>query len=400
MSAITPPAAVEPAAGASGRTVVILGWVSFCGGLSQDMILPILPAFLAGALGLSKASIGLIEGTLNAVVSLLKLLSGVIADRTQRRKALVLTGYALSAAARPALALAGTGGAALGLRALDGAGKGLKDAPRDALIAGAARAGRTGWAFGLHRLLDTAGSVVGPLATAGLLLALGTGDGALRLIFLLAGLPALLAVLLVLLVRERVAGRLAGPWPSLTSLRGDFAVFLGIVLIFALGNSSDAFLLLRAQDLGVSLLALPVVYALFNLCYAGLALPAGALSDRLGRRGVLLLAWAIYGLTYLGFAAATAAWQAWALYALYGLYYAAGEGTAKALVADVVEPDRRGTAYGLYNAAVGLMALPASLLAGWLWDAYGAGAPFAAGAGLALAAAALLATLRPGDAGA
>jgi MFS family permease len=402
------PADRRALAGLRGN-VLVLGWVSFFGGLSQDMILPILPLFLANALGLPKTTIGLIEGAVSTTVSALKILAGYLSDRWQRRKPLVFTGYALSAVARPGLALLGSGGTAgaagaFGLRFLDGVGKGVKDAPRDALIAGSSDAKKFGLSFGYHRMLDTFGSVAGPGATF-LILAyldrrgfsgLGGGDlGRYRLVFLLAGIPA--AATLVLIARsviERHGDVAAAPRLSLRIMDRPFALFLGIMLLFTLGNSSDAFLLLRAQNIGVAVVAIPLVYALFNLSYGVLALPAGILSDRIGRRLVLLGGWGIYALSYLGFAVAGAPWQVWFLYVLYGLYYAGTEGVAKALVADVVGGEHRGTAYGLYNAAIGVMALPASVIAGLLWDHVSPAAPFYFGAATAAGAMILLAIWR------
>lgn len=385
------------------RNVFALGWVSFFGGLSQDMILPILPLFLASALGLSKEFIGLIEGIVTTTVSILKILAGYASDRAGSRKGLVLLGYLLSALSRPVLAIAGGGGAVLGLRFVDGVGKGVKDAPRDALIAGSSDLRKLGLSFGYHRMLDTFGSVAGPLITFGVLALFASSptDQTYRLIFLLAGAPALVAVLIVgFFVHERRAAGGSRPGLSLAALHGPFAVFLGIMLLFTLGNSSDAFLILRAQNVGVAVIAIPLVYALFNLFYAALSLPAGGISDRIGRRKVIAFGWLVYALVYLGFGLADASWMIWPLYALYGLYYATTEGVAKAMVADLVEPARRGTAYGLYNAAIGVMALPASLIAGLLWDRVSPSAPFLFGAGAAGLALVLLVALRPDQTGA
>jgi len=380
------------------RNVFALGWVSFFGGLSQDMILPVLPLFLASTLGLSKEFIGLIEGIVSTTVSALKILAGYASDRAGSRKGLVLLGYLLSAVSRPVLALVGSGSGALGLRFADGVGKGVKDAPRDALIAGSSQLGKMGLSFGYHRMLDTFGSVAGPLVTFGLLalLTIGSPGQAYRLIFLLAGIPAFVAVLIVAaFVRERAAPGERRPGLSLSALRGQFAVFLAIMLIFTLGNSSDAFLILRAQNVGVAVMAIPLVYALFNLFYAALSLPAGHLSDRIGRRKVIVAGWLVYAVVYLGFGLADSAWQIWPLYALYGLYYATTEGVAKAMVADLVEPAQRGTAYGLFNASIGVMALPASVVAGLLWDRVSPAAPFIFGSAIAGLAVILLLALRP-----
>lgn len=217
-----------------------------------------------------------------------------------------------------------------------------------------------------------------------------------RWIFLVAGVPALVAVLIVAaFVRERAAPGERRPGLSLSALRGQFAIFLAIMLIFTLGNSSDAFLILRAQNVGVAVMAIPLVYALFNLFYAALSLPAGGLSDRIGRRKVIVAGWLVYAVVYLGFGLADSAWQIWPLYAFYGLYYTTTEGVAKAMVADLVEPVQRGTAYGLFNAAIGVMALPASVIAGFLWNRVSPSAPFIFGSAMAALAVILLVAFRP-----
>jgi MFS family permease len=374
------------------RNVVVLGWVAFFGGLAQDMIQPVLPVFYTRVLGLSTEFIGLIEGMLTTIVSIMKIGAGWLADALGVRKPIVFAGYACSAVARFSLGWASSGAAALGLRATDGIGKGLKDAPRDALVAASAGTRKLGIAFGIQRTLDTLGSVAGPLITYGLLrLWTGGGSGAsaappdveamaFQKVFWIAGVIATVPLLLIgLAVRERRVA-VAKTRFSLAILRGPFAGFLAVMLLFTLGNSSDAFLLLRTQDLGVPIALVPVVYALFNLISAAAAIPAGSLSDRVGRRRVIASGWVVYALVYLGFGLANRAWMAWGLYAAYGLYYALTEGAAKAMVAELVPDDRRGMAFGLYNASVGIMALPASVIAGALWQHVSPAAPFLFGA--------------------
>lgn len=391
-----PPPASPADEQAYERNVVALGWVAFFGGLAQDMIQPVLPLFYTSVLGLTAEFIGLIEGSLTTVVSLVKVGAGWLADALGVRKPIVFVGYALSAVGRFALGWAGTGAAALGLRTVDGVGKGLKDAPRDALVAASAGTRKLGFAFGVQRTLDTLGSVAGPLITYGLL-RLWTDHGtsaaaaahnafAFRKVFWTAGVIAAVPLLIIgLVVRERRVA-VAKTRLSLAVLRGPFAWFLAVMLLFTLGNSSDAFLILRAQQLGVPAAIIPIVYALFNLASAAAAIPAGRLSDRVGRRRVIAVGWTVYALVYLGFGLARAPGAVWGLYAAYGLYYALTEGAAKALVAEVVPDHSRGVAYGLYNAAVGVMALPASLIAGALWTRVSPAAPFLFGAGAAAAA--------------
>jgi MFS family permease len=368
------------------RNVVALGWVAFFGGLAQDMIQPILPIFYTSVLGLNKEFIGLIEGALVTVVSLMKIAAGYVSDALGKRRALVFVGYALSAVGRFCLGFAYSGFAAFALRVGDGVGKGLKDAPRDALVAGSAGGRKLGYAFGVQRTLDTLGSVVGPLLAFWLLSVWLEHANRYREVFLVAGvIAAIPLVIIVLFVRERRVA-VAKQRLSLAVFKGPFAGLLVVMLVFTLGNSSDAFLILRAQDVGVAPVLIPIVYAVFNLVSAVAAIPAGHLADRFGRRKMIGAGWIVYALTYLGFALASAPWMIWPLYACYGLFYALTEGSSKALVAELVPDAKRGLAYGLYNAAVGVMALPASVIAGILWTRVSPAAPFAFGAAVTILA--------------
>jgi len=366
-----------------GRNVVALGWVAFFGGLAQDMMQPILPIFYTTVLGLDKEFIGLIEGSLMTIVSLMKIGAGYLSDILGMRKAIVFVGYALSALGRFGFGFANSGTTVFGLRLTDGVGKGLKDAPRDALVAGSAGAHKLGFAFGVQRTLDTLGSVAGPLIVFALLNLWVNNPNKYQQIFWMAGLIAAIPLVIIgLFVHERRAP-ISKQRISLAAVKGPFAGFLAVMLLFTLGNSSDAFLILRAQDAGVATVMIPIVYALFNLVSALAAIPAGKLADRIGRRRVITYGWGVYAITYLGFALAPSAWMIWALYAFYGLFYALTEGAGKALVAELVPDAQRGGAYGLYNASIGVMALPASLIAGWLWTQVSSAAPFAFGAAMA-----------------
>jgi len=372
--------------GMLGRNVVTLGWVAFFGGLAQDMIQPILPVFYTRVLGLSTEFVGFIEGTLTTVVSVMKVGAGYASDRLRARKPVVFVGYALSAAGRFALGFAATGAGTFACRLTDGLGKGIKDAPRDALVAGSARRGRLGRAFGLQRALDTLGSVAGPLITWILLSAWVGQPSAYRRVFWIAGLIATVPLgLIALRVRERPAAGPARP-PARFRLTAPFGWFLALSALFALGNSSDAFLVLRATNLGLPVALVPVVVALMNLTSAAAATPFGALADRIGRRRMLAAGWVVYALVYLGFGFAGTAVAVWWLYGLYGLFYALTEGSAKALVAELVPEEARGRAYGAYNASLGVLALPASLLAGILWNRVSPAAPFYFGGAVALVA--------------
>lgn len=369
-----------------GRNVVALGWVAFFGGMAQDMIQPLLPTFYTSVLGLNKEFIGLIEGSLTTIVSLMKIGAGYLSDVLGVRKAIVFVGYAFSAVARFLLGFALSGLAVFGLRLTDGVGKGLKDAPRDALVAGSAGNRKLGFAFGIQRMLDTLGSVAGPLISYGLLRLWADHPHKYQEIFFVAGAIAAIPLVIIgywVTERKLPVNKLK---ISLAAFRGPFAAFLVVMLLFTLGNSSDAFLILRAEDIGVSAASIPLVIALFNLVSALSAVPVGRLSDRIGRRRAIIIGWGIYALAYLGFALARSAWSVWVLYAFYGLYYAFTEGSAKAMVAELVPEANRGSAYGLYNASIGIMALPASLLAGVLWNRVSPSAPFLFGAVIALLA--------------
>lgn len=382
----------------ASSNVVAMGVVSFLTDISSEMTLTLLPLFLSDVLGVQVWAIGLIESVAEFTATTLKFVSGWISDRLGRRKALTLLGYGLSALAKPFLYVATTWEAVLAIRFSDRLGKGIRTAPRDALVADSAAPTRQGRAFGLHRALDTAGAVWGT-GIAAIIVFLSQQETELlnrstyQRLVLAAIAPALLAlVVLILLVRER---RPRGPGRSLLlSLSGydrRFYFFLAAVVLFTLGNSSDAFIVLRASSLHMTAVQIATMVFSFNVLYGLLAMPLGALSDRVGRRRVIFLGWAAYALIYLGFGLSRAAWQVALLYVLYGVYYAAFEGTSRALVADVVpDSDRRGTAYGLYQVAIGGTALLASTIAGILWQVLSPAAPFYFGAIMVLVASLLL----------
>ncbi len=385
------------------RNVFFLGMVSFFNDISSEMTLTLLPLFLANVLGVPTSVIGLIEGLAEATASLLKVASGWFSDRIKARKGLALAGYTLSAFSKPFLAIAGNWPAVLVIRWLDRVGKGIRTSPRDALLADSASSEGRGKAFGWHRAADTSGAVIG-LAGAAVVVAL-TQRGKFLLtqstyrdIVLIGMIPGFLAVaILFFLVRERKPG--AHPSRESTEKRrpaefpATFYLFLGVIVIFTLGNSSDAFLVLRAQNVGMSALGISLMLVGFNIFYALISMPSGSLSDRWGRRLVILLGWGVYATTYLGFAIARSVVVLVAFYFLYGIYYGVTEGTARALVADLVPSEGRATAYGLYHAAVGLSAFPASFIAGVLWDKISPAAPFYLGAILAGVAALAFALL-------
>ncbi len=376
---------------AKNRNPFFIGLLSFFGGISQDIFLPVLPLYLANVLGLNKSFIGLTEGMVTSSASIFKIISGFLSDRWGKRKPIIFLGYFLSFVSRPLRALAASGAGVLGLRFIDGVGKGIKDSPKDALIADSTLVATRGKEFGVVRALDTLGSVAGPLFLFALLYFLQNNALKYHYIFLLSAVPLLATLgIITFLVKETKSPTAEKTLNEGFHLSKEFYLFLGVVVVFSLGNSSDTFLILRAQNVGVGLLAIPLVYAVFNFFYAGASIPLGSLSDRVGREKVIVMGWLAYALAYFGFGLANKSYQIWLLFAFYGLYYATTEGVAKAWVADLVPAQHRGKAYGIYNTAIGLATLPASFIAGFLWDKVNPAAPFFFGSALALIACALL----------
>jgi MFS family permease len=385
------------------RNVFFLGWVSFLTDVSSDMIFTVMPLFLLNVLKVSTPIIGLIEGLAEGTASLLKLVSGWLSDRLGKRKGLAVSGYTLSTLAKPFLYIANSWGVVLAVRWTDRVGKGIRSAPRDALVADSTAANEMGRSFGFHRAMDTMGAVVG-LSLAALIVYIVQAGGleltkeSFRTLVLVGIGPAVLSVILLLFfVKERRkakpsnSGDASSCQPQCagtarTATDGRFKLFLVIMVIFTLGNSSDAFLILRANDLGFSVYQVLLLFVAFNLVYALAALPAGIISDKLGRKGIIVVGWSIYALSYLGLALASQVWHVWLLFALYGLYYGVAEGVCRAFVCDLAPVEKRGTCYGWYHTAVGLSLLPASVIAGWLWHLIGPAAPFYFGAGMAATA--------------
>jgi len=374
----------------SRRSVVALGWVSFLTDVSSEMIYPLLPAFLTKTLGAGPAAVGLIEGVAEATASLAKVGSGVWSDRVRRRKPLVVLGYAVAAIARPLVAFANAWTQVLAIRFTDRVGKGIRTSPRDALVADLVPRERRGRAFGLQRAMDNAGGFVGPLVAA-FLLKIALVDE--RRVFLLAAVPAIAAVVLLLLAVPDVPRRTPEPLPTggtKAPLPRSFWMVVLIFGFFTLANSTDAFLLLRAQQAGVQTWQLPLFWSFFQGVKAATGVPGGALADRLGRVPAIALGWFVYALAYTGLAFVASPLGAWGLVAFYALFYGLTEGAERALVADLVPESLRGRAYGVFHAAIGIAALPASLLFGFLWQRFGARAAFSTGAVVALVSALLL----------
>jgi MFS family permease len=385
---------------ALGRNVIALGVVSFFTDVSSEMIYPLLPVFLTTTLGASASFIGAIEGAAESTSSLLKLASGWWSDRVRKRKPLVAIGYAMASIARPLVAVAQTTTHVLLIRITDRIGKGIRGAPRDALIADSVDPSIRGRAFGFHRAADHAGAVIGPLIAFAVLT---WTTISLRQVFWLAAIPGALAVLAVLFFVRDIPKENQAPADTRADLSQPlprrFWAFLAAILVFTLGNSTDAFLLLRATQLGVPVALAPILWAALHVVKTLSSTPGGALSDRIGRKPTLLAGWTIYAAVYLGFAVASESWHAWALFGVYGVFFGLTEGTERALVSDLVPGQRRGTAFGWFHLTIGLGALPASILFGVLWDRLGAPTAFIAGAAFAAIAAMLLALLvQPGTA--
>jgi len=382
------------------RNVWAVSLTSFFMDISSEMVINILPLFLSNVLGVKTNIIGIIEGIAEATASLLKVFSGWLSDKLGGRKWLAVAGYGISTLAKPFFYIANSWEMIAGVRWADRIGKGVRTAPRDALVADSIEPEQRGIAFGFHRAADTGGAVLGILIAAlAVWLAqsnnLQLGENTFRTIVLISLVPAVLAVISLAVIAQETVKRSDQAAPKITfkGLGKPFLVFLLIVGVFDLGNSSDAFLVLRAQERGLSVLGILLMLAAFNLVYTLISAPAGSLSDRIGRRRVIIGGWLVYGVIYLGFALAQRPWHIWVLYIVYGVYYGLAYGTAKAMVADLVSPELRGTAYGTYNAVLGIIDFPASLLAGLLWQGAGAwagfgpSAPFFFGSALAFLAA-------------
>jgi len=384
------------------RNVFFLGVVSFFTDISSEMIFTLVPLFLLNVLRVGTPVIGLVEGITEGTASLLKVGSGWLSDRIERRKDLAVLGYGISTIAKPFLYVASVWGAVAGIRFVDRLGKGIRTSPRDALIADSAASEEMGRSFGFHRGMDTLGAVLG-LAIAAVIIFLAQQGGleltkkAFQILVIVGTVPAVLAVIVLFFFvhEQRKNGsstdhegyycpQKINSENNKFSLR--FKVFLLIMVVFTLGNSSDAFLILRTQDLDFSVVHILLLFIAFNLVYALFSMPAGLISDRLGRKRVIIVGWTLYAFSYLGFASASSMWHIWLLFGLYGLYYGMVDGVTRAFVCDLVPVERRGTAYGLYHTAVGLSLLPASVIAGWLWHLIGPAAPFYFGAATAIIA--------------
>ncbi|HEY60244.1 MAG TPA: MFS transporter [Anaerolineae bacterium] len=390
------------------RNIWAVSLTSFFMDTSSEMVINLIPLFLSNVIGVKINIIGLIEGVAESTASLLKVFSGWLSDKLHMRKWLAVAGYTISALSKPFFYFANSWGAVASVRWTDRVGKGVRTAPRDALVADSVREEQRGLAFGFHRAADTAGAVIG-LCIALVVIwfvqssAVKLGMDTFRLVVLISLVPAVLAVLSLAIGAKDVPvkGQREMPRFAFKSLGKRFMVFMLVVGLFDIGNSSDAFLVLRAQERGISVTSILAMLVVFNLVYTLISTPAGMLSDRIGRGKMIIAGWLVYTVVYLGFGLAQTGWQIWMLYAVYGLYYGLAYGTTKAMVADIVPAELRGTAYGTFNAILGILDFPASLIAGVLWQGVGAwsgfgpSAPFLFGAGAALLASIFMAKVIP-----
>ena len=361
------------------KNVVVLGLVSLFMDISSEMIYPLIPLYLNNVLHASKTSIGIIEGIAESTASILKVFSGWLSDRLGKRKALIFWGYGISVFSRPVLATATSWVHVLIYRFTDRIGKGIRTAPRDAIIADSAGRAILGKAFGFHRTMDTVGAVIGPSIAFALM---GVFHDSLQTVFWVSIIPGLFAVLTIAFFVKDVRGSRGAEKPKI-SVKGferRFKLFLFIVALFTLGKASDAFLVLRAQDLGIKAGTIPLLYLVFNMVSAAFSTPAGIIADRVGKRRVIMASYIIFALIFIGFAMATASAHIWLLFMAYGFFVAINEGVQRAYVAIIIKPEIKATGYGIYHTVVGLAALPASVIGGALWQNIGPQALFYYGA--------------------
>jgi MFS family permease len=403
------------------RNVFFAGVASFFMDISSEMVYSLVPIFLSSVLGVNKSIIGVIEGIAETTASLLKMFAGWLSDRLGKRKGLMVFGYGVSTLSRPLLALSSGWGMVLGSRFIDRFGKGVRTAPRDAIVADSCDKKELGRSFGFHRAMDQFGAVLGPAAA---FLILSLRPGSYRTVFWISMVPGVLCVVvIVFFIRDRKRRAVAGELGTSTSsrqseagdaggsaeagvlrssrlerlrrLRGPLLAYLLVTAVFSLGNSSDVFLILRARDLGVAAALIPVMYMVFNFIYSALSIPSGLLADRVGRRRVALLGFVIFAGAYAWMALARSAAAAWGVFAVYGVYMAIADGNGRALLAEFAPGTKRGTAFGAYHMVVGVAALPASVIAGLLYDHVSASAPFWVGAAAAVLAGILMLSLVP-----
>ena len=386
--------------------VWLLGTVSLLNDVASEAIYPLLPFFLTTVLGATAVSLGLIEGAADAISSILKIISGRLSDRWRRRKPIVIFGYSLSGTARPFISIATSWWFVFALRFIDRIGKGIRGAPRDAMLADFAERTNRGKVYGFHRAMDHSGAVIGPLLATAFLLAY---PSRYRTLFALTAIPGIATVVLLFWVKEQKADLQVGPTIAtdrhirsadlqVGSLPSPLRRYLFVLSVFTLGNSADAFLLLRLTEAAGGPQLIPLFWSLLHVVKMAASLVGGAASDRVGRRPLIAAGWIIYAIVYAAFAVSTSMWALVWWFLVYGTYYGCVEGSERALVADFARSDARGMAFGVYNAVAGIGALASSVLFGFIWNAFGAPVAFASGAALALIAAVLLFVIVPAPA--
>lgn len=363
------------------RNVKALGFVSLLNDAASEMIYPLLPIFLVSVLGAGPSALGVIEGIAETTASLLKLFSGWISDKLKKRKFLVLIGYSLAAFGRPLISITIAWWQVAVIRFIDRLGKGVRTSPRDALISLSTPEDIRGKSFGFHRAMDHTGAIIGPVV-AMVLLKYGMS---LKNIFLWALLPGIITVIIVIFfVREkRVISESKKVDFKLSVLSKNFKTYLFIIILFTLGNSSDAFLILKARDIGIRVALIPLLWIVLHFVKMTTSVPGGIWSDKIGRRKVIVAGWMVYALIYLGFGFSSNIWQIWGLFGLYGIYFGLTEGVGKAFVSDLVTREFQGTAFGFYHLAVGIAAFPSSVIFGFIWQRFGSLTAFTYGAALA-----------------
>ena len=373
--------------------IIFLGLVSFFTDLSTEMVYPLIPLYLTTAFGATPALVGIIEGVAESLASLLKVFSGHMTDRFQRKKATAFAGYAPGVLYKLALLLAGSWVGILGARVLDRIGKGIRTAPRDVLVSESADENHMGKAFGIHKALDMSGAALGILVTYFILRDAGSGFD-YKKIFILSMLPAVIGLGMFFFIREKRTPRSVKSrepfWKNLRRLDSRLRLYLAVVFLFTLGNSSNAFIILKAQAVGFDTRSVILLYFVYNMTASVLSTPFGKLSDRIGRKKLLVPGYLAFSLCYLGFAFSASRWMMVAAFVVYGAYTAMIAGVERAFVAEISPAELKGTMLGLHSTVAGLALLPASLMAGFLWEAFGAAAPFVFGAALSLAAALIL----------
>lgn len=374
------------------RNIIFLGLVSFFADISSEMVYPLIPLYLTAAFGATPVLVGIIEGIAESIASLLKVFSGYISDKYNRKKPIAFLGYASGLLYKLALLFAGSWVGILGARIIDRFGKGIRTAPRDVMVAESSEKSQMGKSFGIHKALDMTGSAIGILLSFILLKNLGTG--AYKTVFAVSVIPVLFALGMFFFIKEKRTAREARPreffWKNIKNLNRNLKLYLFVAFLFTLGNSSNTFLLLKANDVGFSDTSVILLYFVYNITSALLAIPFGKRSDKVGRKKVLVLGYVVFSFVYLGFAFATEKWMLVAAFILYGFYTAMVAGVERAFISEIAPAELKGTMLGLHSTLVGVALLPASVIAGGLWDVFGSAAPFVFGATLSAVSAVIL----------